>query len=112
MYADSVKFVGDENGWEMHVSCDEGDLVFNIHGIAVELAAHADETIGAYKREHDYYKAEFAASFASAGTGLRAAIFSNDPTEVECSGYALDDPKHPTYLDRMSAVWDNRDKGE
>ena len=109
MFADKVTFVGDENGWEMHVSCDEGDLVFNIHGIAVELAAHADETIGAYKREHDYHRAAFD---RASDEERRAVLVSNDPTEVECSGYALDDPKHPTYLDRMSAVWDNRSKGE
>lgn len=26
------------------------------------------------------------------------------------SGYDLSDPKHPTYYDRMSDTWDNRDK--
>lgn len=26
------------------------------------------------------------------------------------SGYALNDPKHPTYADRMTDVWDNREK--
>jgi hypothetical protein len=28
------------------------------------------------------------------------------------TGYELDDPKHPTYHDRMSEVWDSRDKTE
>ena len=26
------------------------------------------------------------------------------------SGYSPDDPKHPTYHERMADVWDNRDK--
>lgn len=28
----------------------------------------------------------------------------------ESGGYASDDPKHPTYHERMSALWDNREK--
>lgn len=105
MYAENVKFVSDENGWEMHVSCDEGDLVFNVQGIAVELARHADLTIGASMRAHDYHRA----AFERATDAERAVVFSNDPTEIECSGYATNDPKHPTYLERMSAVWDERE---
>jgi hypothetical protein len=31
-------------------------------------------------------------------------------TGDEEEGYDLDDPKHPTYHDRMSEIWDNRDK--
>lgn len=97
--ADSVEFVADENGWELHVVSDDGDRhVFNVHGLAVELAAHADATIGAYKREHDFHRAEFD----------RAARYSNDPTEVEASGYDPSDPKHPDWHASMSGIWDNR----
>jgi hypothetical protein len=28
------------------------------------------------------------------------------------SGYELNDPKHPTYYDRVVDLWDNRDKTE
>lgn len=34
--------------------------------------------------------------------------FHCDPDES--AGYDLDDPKHPTFYERMSAVWDDREK--
>lgn len=30
--------------------------------------------------------------------------------ESAADAYDLDDPKHPTYHERMSALWDNREK--
>lgn len=50
--ADRIAFVADENGWEMHVTDDQGFVTrYNIHGIAWNLPDHADATIGAWRRE-------------------------------------------------------------
>ena len=51
-HADKVRFVADEDGWELHVTDEDGVRTrFNIHGIAWDLAAHAHETIGAWRAE-------------------------------------------------------------
>jgi hypothetical protein len=56
--ADSVKFVGDECGWELHVETDEGDtIIVNVHSLAWDLAEHTDKTLGAWRREGEYARA-------------------------------------------------------
>jgi len=49
--AESVTFEGGERGWEMRVETNVGTFCFNIHGCAWNLAQHADETLGAWRRE-------------------------------------------------------------
>ncbi len=50
--AESVQFVGDERGWEMHVETWGGEtFVFDVHGLSWELAGHCQETLGWWRRE-------------------------------------------------------------
>jgi len=48
------------------------------------------------------------------GVGEREPVpaeFASRPLEdYDAEGYALDDPKHPTYHERMASVWDGREK--
>ncbi len=50
--ADKVVFGDDEGRFTLEVTTEDGDeFTFNIHHLAVDLAKHADETIGAWRRE-------------------------------------------------------------
>ena len=56
--ADSVKFVGDENGWELHIETDEGDtIILNVHSIAWDLAEHTAATLGDWRHEGEMARA-------------------------------------------------------
>jgi len=50
--AEDIKFVADEDGWEMHVTDDAGFVQrYNIHGVAWKLVGHLNETVGDWYRE-------------------------------------------------------------
>jgi len=52
--ADTVVFDTDEGMFTLNVTTEDGDeFTFNIHHLALDLAKHADETIGAWRREAD-----------------------------------------------------------
>ena len=52
--ADTVVFGTDEGMFTLNVTTEDGDeFTFNIHHLALDLAKHADETIGAWRREAD-----------------------------------------------------------
>lgn len=76
--ADNVTFDSDEAGWKLRVLSEDGDLfVFNIHHLAFELAQHADQTIGAWRREGEHARATHVPR----------------PTQHDLEGYELGDPK-------------------
>lgn len=55
--AERVEFVSGENGWEMHVTTEDGFARrYNIHGIAWNLVTHLSETLG------DWYRGGLAAA--------------------------------------------------
>lgn len=86
--AETVTVEADENGFELHVLDSDGHrYVFNVHACAWDLAANVDATIGAWRREGEDVRA----------TMRQAAAIA----DVE-GGYALDDPKHPTWADRQA----------
>jgi hypothetical protein len=91
-YAANVTFDATETGWQLRVESDEGDdvFVFNIHHLALELAKHADETLGAWRREAE-----------------ATMPFRCQPDE-SC-GYADDDPKQPNYHDVRADIYDGRE---
>lgn len=50
--AERVQFVADENGWELHVTTEDGfTRRFNIHHVAWDLFDHMNDTIGDWRRE-------------------------------------------------------------
>ena len=57
--ADDVVFYGDDDGWHMKVVSDKGVCDFRVHAVAFDLVAHADETLGAWRREGLRAKREF-----------------------------------------------------
>jgi len=51
-HAEKVVFVEDENGWELHVTDEDGQTErFNIHGLAWNLVDHMNDTIGDWRHE-------------------------------------------------------------
>jgi hypothetical protein len=98
--AEDIRIVGDERGFELHVLVDEdptitesGWLIVNVHSVAEQLYNQARVEIGPWLREAEE---------------ARASMPPNFGEEDEDSGYDLSDPKHPTYHDRMSEIWDSR----
>jgi hypothetical protein len=94
---DKIRFESDENGWELVL---EGDFVetfqrylasdtcvvrLNMHGVAFDLCGT--------RGMHELLM--WAAEGRAAQREVAASADDGD-------GYALDDPKHPTYHDRMS----------
>lgn len=75
--AEAVKIESDEDGWELRVETDSGELyVFNIHSISQDL-------IGISKPIERYWEEARDA----------AATYVPRPTQDDLDGYALDDPK-------------------
>jgi hypothetical protein len=96
--AAAVSFEGDEDGWHMFIDTDEGKIDVHVHGCAWELFQNADRTIGSEYRYAMSIKKEVAAA---------RTLDEDDPDQ----GYDRNDPKHPTYHDRMSAMVDGREEG-
>ncbi len=67
---------------------------------AVALWVAVDKSIGDYVREMRAAKAEFESNRAFDADRMTEAFNAYDP----------DDPKHPTYHDRLASIWDDRDK--
>jgi hypothetical protein len=79
--AEQVRFVADENGWELHVTTEDGVTQrFNVHGLAWDLVDHTNDTIGDWRRE-----------------GLRAAGLSSSApdalTAEDLEAYPVGSPK-------------------
>ena len=78
--ANDVRIVGDENEWELVIETNVETFAFRIHHLAWDLAAHADETLGAWRRE---------------GENARATYVPR-VTEEDLQAYDLNDPKRIT----------------
>ncbi len=101
---EGVKIESDERGFELHlivgddIDVDEqGRAILNVHAVAEELYDAVKASIGPWLAERDNAYQEWRVS--------RAA---GEPTN-DC-GYALDDPKHPTFHDRYAAAGDHARK--
>lgn len=67
-HAEKVEFVPDENGWELHVTDENGFISrWNVHGVAWDLAAHARETLGAWRAEGEGVQASARDELSSEG---------------------------------------------
>lgn len=93
--AESVQIVPDENGWEMHVEDEDGEVKrFNIHWIAWDLARHAQETIGAWRAEGE-----------AARMGLQASS-SDELSSPDHEAYPPGHYKRPGSLEDVDLVRD------
>lgn len=84
-------------------------------GVNVELTVDLlGDILDICRRERlhsvDYRRVETIRQVAEDGVRLMSGAFRCDPDE-SC-GYDTSDQKHPDYHDRMSAVYDLRDRGE
>lgn len=97
--AAEVRFEAEENGWEMHITDEDGEVTrFHIHGIAWDLAEHARATIGVWRAEGEAAKA----SRASAGQDLR--------TEA-AEAYPVGSPKWLALTEADVDSWRDRQRG-
>jgi hypothetical protein len=100
MNADSIRIESDEDGFHLIINCFSsssqlsqlGVFDFRIQDIAEEFYTEVKNTIGPWLYERDS-----ARGWAPATADFRSAE------------YALDDPKHPTYHERMSEIHDSRE---
>jgi hypothetical protein len=102
--ADKVTLDDDEGRFTLEVEDDEGRTYrFIIHHI--DLNAFYDQVKG----QLGPYLNEMHAARTAVAAGVTLNAFLCRPEDIdESGGYAADDPKHPTFHDRMADVWDMR----
>ena len=89
--AETVKIDDDDGRFLLVVTTEHGDrFAFDIHAIALEVEAEVRRELRPYALEAQHARATMPPSYDAA------------------EAYALDDPKHPTYHDRMSSIYDDR----
>jgi len=101
---------GHGNRWVMMIEHDEGTFTQVTMGdteIFQLYAAIEASGIKGHVEEYRWHSREWARKTPAERA---EALGEGDDDDGE-TGYALDDPKHPTYHDRMSAVWDERERG-
>lgn len=103
--ADEVKVDTDEGRFVLLITTEDDDLSIDIHDDVLAFYQRVREEIGPYAAE-----AENARSAVARGVSREEYLrdeyahmrqrgeFADDEDD---SGYALDDPKHPTYYERM-----------
>jgi len=92
--ADSIKIDTDEGRFLLVIETEEfGTLRVNFHACALEFEDEVRRELRPYALEAASARATMPASYDTA------------------DGYELDDPKHPTWHDRMATIHDNRDRG-
>lgn len=85
----------DEQGFELVLDTDSGEFRVNIQMVALKLHDLVRREIGPYAAEAEQARADIATGTFSVRAEILELITDQD------SGYALDDPKHPTYYERM-----------
>lgn len=91
--ADSVTVEQEEQGIELVIETEGGDTV------RVNVQACVFDFHRAFMREVHSYVLE-------AEHARRSLPIDSHDADL---GYALDDPKHPTYHERMAGHWDSRE---
>lgn len=92
--ADTITIDNDEGRTLLVITTEEGaTLRFDIHSIALDFYATVKRELGPYVHE-----AESARAAVARGESLEEYTAGVDE---QADAYALDDPKHPTWHDRM-----------
>jgi hypothetical protein len=109
----------DEGRFVLKVWADEEgtEYTIDIHPFVLDFYAAVKSEIGPYAAEAD--QARRAVTTGMTREQYLATQYPGYPQPVTVAvedvyaaidaGYALDDPKHSTYHDRMSEVWDSRE---
>lgn len=97
--ADAVRVDSDEKGFALIIDTDEGDKVYvNIHACGLEFYDSVRVEMRGWVHEADLARAAVA-------SGVSLEEFTGDADKHASAyvldAYELDDPKHPTYHERM-----------
>jgi len=96
---ETVKIETDDRGFELHlvvgddiVHRDDGLVILNIHGVALELLKECERVIGPYRDEMESARAEYRA-------GVRAGGLTDAEREEEirCAAHGLEGPNAKQY---------------
>jgi len=139
-HADTVKVEWDEDGLHLHVETDGSDprvkvwycdecgywrkeqatgrhQTTNPYDPNGHMVSHQLREVEFVLGDHDFRVADPEALLTAVWDAVAPWLAERDaarvsmPARDDGDGYALDDPKHPTYHERMSGLWDNRDRG-
>jgi len=92
--ADNIKIDDDEGRFILVISTEEiGNITVDFHACALEFEDEVRKQLRPYALE-----AADARRAVAAGVSLKSYVGA---AEDDDCGYALDDPKHPTYYERM-----------
>jgi hypothetical protein len=100
--AEEIRIEGDEDGYSLvAVDSDSGkSITIGVQDIVFEFYAAVQREIRPYILE-----AESARTAVASGMSREEYLGTPDLT----GAYELDDPKHPTYHERMSGLHDDRE---
>ncbi len=88
--AHDVSIVGDEDGFELHFSTDEGSYVVNVHSVAADLYWSARKEIGSWLSDGEEARRNY------------------DLVKDDADAYDPSDPKHPNWHSVHADLWDAR----
>ncbi len=94
--ADHIEVVGDEDGFELHISTDEGEYVVNVHSVSQELLDTVQKEIGEY--------------WATGRALARQHALERRADFEQADAYDLRNPKHPQYHSTHVSIWDEREE--
>lgn len=109
-HVDSVEIDDDEGRFQLVVTTNDGDRYqFDIHGVALELVASSGfRGLTEWAAQGLAIKAQVerghGITSSCAGTGHELCTW--DRCECDCHTLAPDDPKHPTYGERLRVAAD------
>ena len=94
--ADAVRVDSDERGFALVIDTEDGDKLYvNIQPCALEFYDSVRNEMRGWVAEADSARLAVAA-----GVSLEDYTGATVP-DIVATGYALDDPKHPTYHERV-----------
>ena len=95
--ADAIRVDPDERGFALIIDTDEGDKLYvEIPGTLAALDFYAS-----VRSQMSGWAAEAESARAAVAAGVSLEDYTGATVPADDSGYALDDPKHPTYHERM-----------
>lgn len=87
----------DEGRYVLHIVGDDGEILWvDIHGVVLDFYASVQREIRPYVLE-----AEAARTAVATGTPMHVYLGTAAPADEQADGYELNDPKHPTFYERM-----------
>lgn len=103
--ADTIKVVEEEGHFVLHVVSTDGDVLWiGLQGVALEFYAEVQRELRPWYLEAEHARQAVAAGVSKADYLGSPQPVTTRPVSVEDAveaGYALDDPKHPSFLEMV-----------